>query len=552
MQLAQTGAHHLRERFDFYASARHPDAGTKGHPVEERIMTVDDFFRCQLAIEDNEKTLDPKDPDSKYHSTPISHMEDRDRGATIGLLKLLFQMANTDTRSDGLDFNDYYALNVLMSRPHSEYEIAFRILDARNEGMISRKQLGLLLLTIAGYRGKKLAQHFAYEDAVATLISDDGPPIMYEDFQRMIDSGELPCLVNELVESIRSQGATETQRRGVSMAAAALADSAIASVYAEQHDAVPTLYATMIAGGFAGAASRTLTAPLERLALLMQIQRMHRSMSRGTQFKMRYSGVLNGLSLMVKEGGVQSLFWGNMTNLARLIPTRGISFSLFEAFKDWNRTTCDARERAGATDLPESKNMLSLPVLAFGGGISAGLAAALCYPMDVIRTRVTVQQGDKAYKGVADIFRSMSKRQLYQGFTPTLIKTAPEWGINFALYDMMKESFVMTNNVHGQVDENNADYDTKAAKLLICGGLASAVSQTVIYPLDVIRRKMQVQDWSFGKHDGILATYRRIRQTKGWRGLYSGLVPTYLRVVPATATGFALYSLVLESLTPSL
>ena len=174
-------------------------------------MTVDDFFRCQLAARENQEPHDKQaqssnptegvDPDAPHHSTPLSTMEERDKGATIGLLRLLFDMADTDSRTDGLDFNDYYALNVLMSRPHSEYEVAFRILDTRNEGLISRKQLGLLMMTIAGYRGQKLTQSHAQEQVVAKLISDDGPPIKYDEFQEMIDSGELPAMISDLVQS---------------------------------------------------------------------------------------------------------------------------------------------------------------------------------------------------------------------------------------------------------------------------------------------------------------------------------------------------------------
>ena len=375
------------------------------------------------------------------------------------------------------------------------------------------------------------------------------PPIQYDEFQKMIDSGELPAMISDLVDSIRVEGNIETQRRGLGMAAAALSDSAVASVYSEEHGVAPPTYASMIAGGFAGALSRTLTAPLERLALLMQVQRMQRTMSRGTPFALRYTGVFNGLNVMIKEGGLRSLFWGNMTNLARLIPTRGISFTLFEEFKDWNASSLDSDERSEVgRPLETATSISSLPRLALGGGASAAIAAAICYPVDVIRTRVTVQHsttGKTAYKGVREICRNISARQLYQGFTPTLIKTAPEWGLNFALYDMMKHTFVGASAPSGL---GRNDRDIKATKLLACGGLASIVSQTVIYPLDVIRRKMQVQDWSVGKHDGMMATYRRIITTKGWKGLYSGIVPTYLRVVPATASGFALYSLVLESL----
>ncbi len=494
-------------------------------------MSVEDFFRCQLHSRNK----------SAGGNAGAGQVEEVDKGATIGLLTLLFDMADTDTRNGGLDFNDYYALNVLMTRPHAEYEIAFRILDTRGEGIITRKQLGILMTTIAGYRGQKLKQSTANEEVLAKLFAaEEDTPIRYEEFQKMVSSGQLPAMVGELCESIRIETQAETRRRGLGVAAAALADSALASVIAEQPGDAPPVWVSMFAGGVAGALSRTLTAPLERLALLMQVQKMQRTMSSGASFKYRYSGVLGGLRVMVKEGGFGSLFWGNMTNLARLIPTRGISFSLFEQFKAW-KSTVDSE--TGQVSLP------SLPWMAVGGSASSAAAAMLCYPLDVIRTRVTVQKGGTVpYKSALGICKTIGVREMYQGFTPSMIKTVPEWGLNFALFDYLRAHVAEPLDELGDV-VGTRETSARALQLLACGAVASVVSQTLIYPLDVIRRKMQVENWSGAvKPDGIVGTYRRILRTKGWRGLYSGLAPTYLRVVPATASGFALYGVVMESL----
>ena len=170
-QLARTGAHHLQDRFNRYASRLHPNAGQFNHHVEERVMTIDDFFNCQLAA--REATLR-----MSIEAEEDETIEDEsDRGATIGLLKLLFESATTDFHDGLLDFHDYYSLNILMSKKHSEYEIAFRMMDTQRKGVITRGQLGMMLSSIAGYRGgnamRKLSRDENHLNLVKKLMLDE-------------------------------------------------------------------------------------------------------------------------------------------------------------------------------------------------------------------------------------------------------------------------------------------------------------------------------------------------------------------------------------------
>lgn len=96
---------------------------------------------------------------------------------------------------------------------------------------------------------------------------------------------------------------------------------AAASVSAS--DAALNTVKALSAGAFAGALSRTVTSPLERLKVLKQVQ------SHNT----KYDGIVSALVRMYKEEGIRSYWKGNGTNVARIAPFSAIQFVSFDIYK---------------------------------------------------------------------------------------------------------------------------------------------------------------------------------------------------------------------------
>lgn len=88
---------------------------------------------------------------------------------------------------------------------------------------------------------------------------------------------------------------------------------------------------------------------------------------------------------------------------------------------------------------------------------------------------------------------------------------------------------------------------------LLCGGLAGAVAQSVSYPLDVTRRRMQLAMMNpdtrkFGRM-GMSKTLLLIYRENGvFRGLYRGMSINYMRAIPMVAVSFATYELMKQTL----
>jgi len=268
------------------------------------------------------------------------------------------------------------------------------------------------------------------------------------------------------------------------------------------------------AGGIAGAVSRTTVSPLERLKILFQVQPANAK---------QYTSISGSLAKMYKDEGWRGYFKGNGTNIVRIVPYSAAQFAAFEKFKKM-------LIKEGEKDLT--------PLNRLNAGAMAGIVSVVVtYPLDLIRTRLSVQSvTDPQYKGIVDawmtIMRSEGIFALFKGITPTVLGVAPYVGLNFMTYETLK-AFVKTN-----ISPEPTTY-----QLLTCGGTAGAIAQTITYPCDVLRRKMQMQGFS-PEHPVYGNTFIAVKsmwRQEGWRGFYKGLIPNYLKVVPAISISFVTY-----------
>lgn len=90
--------------------------------------------------------------------------------------------------------------------------------------------------------------------------------------------------------------------------------------------------ASFIAGGVAGAVSRTVVSPLERLKILFQIQSVGRE-----EYKL---SVPKALMKMWKEEGWRGFMRGNGTNCVRIVPYSAVQFGSYNFYK---RVCCSNR-----------------------------------------------------------------------------------------------------------------------------------------------------------------------------------------------------------------
>jgi Mitochondrial carrier protein len=130
-----------------------------------------------------------------------------------------------------------------------------------------------------------------------------------------------------------------------------------------------------------------------------------------------------------------------------------------------------------------------------------------------------------------------------QGAAPTMLGILPYSGLKFFTYQYLK---LRWREAAALVPPATAVPAAPPVHMtLLCGGAAGLIAQTLTYPLDVVRRRMQVScvrtPAAVLAPRTMLGHVRDIVASHGWPGLFRGLSLNYLKVVPSTAVGFTVY-----------
>ena len=168
------------------------------------------------------------------------------------------------------------------------------------------------------------------------------------------------------------------------------------------------------------------------------------------------------------------------------------------------------------------KNRLQAQSALAGSG-SASVAVKYGGPMDVARHVLRSEGGVKG---------------LFKGLVPTMAREVPGNAAMFGVYEALKQYLA------GGQDTSKLG----RGSLMLAGGLAGGAFWISVYPTDVVKSVIQVDDYKNPKYSGSINAIRKILASEGVKGLYKGFGPTMARSVPANAACFLAYEVTRSSL----
>jgi len=273
----------------------------------------------------------------------------------------------------------------------------------------------------------------------------------------------------------------------------------------------------LVAGAISGAVSRTCTAPLDRLKVLLQVHGGRKQTSIGETIK-----------YMLNEGGVKGLWRGNGINVMKIAPESALKFGVYDELKKMIKG--------------DQKRELDISERLAAGSAAGAIAQTVIYPLEVMKTRLALRKTGE-FKGIFEFAKEMYKAEgfkvFYKGYWPNLCGIIPYAGIDLAAYETLKRYWISK-----YVEENTPP---STMVLLCCGTISSCCGQVAAYPLALIRTKLQSQaglgeKLSLPKEQThTFGLFKYIIRTEGVRGLYRGLIPNFCKVAPAVGISYVVY-----------
>lgn len=174
------------------------------------------------------------------------------------------------------------------------------------------------------------------------------------------------------------------------------------------------------------------------------------------------------------------------------------------------------------------------------GGVAGAASRTATAPLDRLKVILQVQTGEaRIIPAVKDIWRGGGLLGFFRGNGLNVLKVTPESAIRFYAYEMLKNFIV---NVKGQ--ETKGDIGTIGR--LLAGGIAGAVAQTAIYPMDLVKTRIQTHSCDGGRVPSLGTLSKDIWVHEGPRAFYRGLIPSLLGIIPYAGIDLTAYETLKE------
>lgn len=280
-----------------------------------------------------------------------------------------------------------------------------------------------------------------------------------------------------------------------------------------------------------------IIAPLDVVKIRQQLQ-VHHWRDAATVSGPTYRGILSTMRTIAREEGVKALWKGNISAELLYLTYGGSQFFIYQQTQRLLDTNLK--------ELPRSSHAF------ISGACAGGFATTMTYPLDCLRTRFAAQGNRKIYQSLSQAVRDIHHQEgaggFFRGISTALYQIVPNLAIFFGTYEPLKNILVQ------QLPHTYASWGTALA-----GGTAGVIAKTIVFPLDLARKRLQVQGVNRSSYvhanipiyRGALSTMRDVARLEGYRGLFKGLTVSLVKAAPNSAVTMFVYESTMRFLQSS-
>ncbi|KAI0031818.1 mitochondrial carrier [Vararia minispora EC-137] len=216
--------------------------------------------------------------------------------------------------------------------------------------------------------------------------------------------------------------------------------------------------------------------------------------------------------LVYREEGFLGFYRGIWIPLLTISFVRAASFTIYTRTKEfvrdhrlWDQSTLAGAGVAGG----------------LGGALAGSLISFSSAPFELVKVRRQLEYTIAASRGIAlskapstlsavkEIVRERGVRGLYNGFRLHFIRDTMGTALYFLEYDSMRH--LLGRLPSGEQGPTPAWLPIHASVVpFVCGSLAGVTSWAVIYPLDVVKTKVQQRALASEQYRGVFETFGRL------------------------------------------
>ncbi|CAG9760890.1 unnamed protein product [Ceutorhynchus assimilis] len=260
------------------------------------------------------------------------------------------------------------------------------------------------------------------------------------------------------------------------------------------------------AGCLGGCAGVIVGHPLDTAKVFLQTQDSR---------NLKYNGTFHCLKSIFAKQGAKGVYRGVTSPLLGVAGINAIVFGIYG-----NTQRC-------------MKNPESLRSHALAGAAAGFVQSFICSPMELAKS--TMQVGNTTSKSplncLKTIYNDRGLKGVFRGLNLTILREVPSFAAYFFTYELLTR--------------RSDNLQVSTLSMLVGGGFAGVVSWTIVYPIDVLKSRFQL-NWNYASsYDCLVQSVK----SDGVSCLFRGLSPTLIRAFPVNAVTFTVVTWTMKLLS---